>query len=64
MTRSSRRHSNERLIDRIVNGDTQIVADDDPRDYEPEPPARWDEDRAIARMEDAYEREMDARWER
>ena len=62
MTRSSRRHSNERLIDRIVNGDTQIVADDDPRDHEPDPPAWWDEDRAIARMEDAYEAEIERNY--
>lgn len=39
MTRSSWRHSNERLIDRIVNGDTQIVADDGR-----EPDVDWEAD--------------------
>ena len=59
MTRTGRRHSNDRLIDRILNGDTRLVADDDPRDYEPDPPAWWDEERGLERVEDAYEREIE-----
>lgn len=36
MSSPAQRHSNDRLIDRILNGDTQIVTDDDGIDYEPD----------------------------
>lgn len=35
----------------------------DTDEREPDPPAWWDEERGLQRMEDAYEREMDRRWE-
>ena len=59
MTRSSWRHSNQRLIDRIVNGDAQIVADDDPRDYEAAWEMRHDPETDLDRAEDMYEREIE-----
>lgn len=59
MSRTSRRHYNDHVIDRILNGDTRLVGDDDELDHEPDPHAWWDEERAIARMEDAYEREIE-----
>lgn len=41
MTRAGWRHINERLIDRIVNGDAQIVGDDDPIDHTPDGYEQW-----------------------
>lgn len=50
----------EAALDRILSGQPGPVDDDE---REPEPPAWWDEERGLQRMEDAYEREMDRRWE-
>lgn len=54
----------EAALDRILSGQPGPV-DDSPGGYErePDPPAWWDEERGLQRMEDAYEREMDRRWE-
>ena len=50
----------EAVIDRILNG---APGPTDDTDREPDPPAWWDEERGLQRMEDAYEAEMDRRWE-
>ena len=49
----------EAVIDRILSG---APGPTDNTDHEPDPPAWWDEQRGIERMEDAYERELDRRW--
>ena len=48
------------VIDRILAG---APGPTDDASHAPDPPARWDEERGIERMEDAYERELDRRWE-
>lgn len=59
MTRAGWRHINERLIDRIVNGDAQIVGDDDPRDYEPDGYSQWQIDQRGDEAADLdYDRRM------
>lgn len=50
----------EAVIDRILNGQPGPVDTDE---REPDPPARWDEQRGVERMEDDYERALDRRWE-
>lgn len=50
----------EAVIDRILSGQPGPVDTDE---REPDPPARWDEQRGVERMEDDYERALDRRWE-
>ena len=57
-----RRERSARIRLRRGTGQPVVLGDDDPRDYEPDPPAWWDEDRALARMEDAYEREIERNY--
>ena len=62
MTRSGWRHINERLIDRIVNGDAQIVADDDPRDYTPDGYEQWQIDQRGDEAADRYEQAIERNY--
>ena len=59
VSRVGRRHSEQRLADVLAGIAEDKRTDDDGRDHVPDPPARWDEERALARMEDAYEREIE-----
>lgn len=62
MTSPGQRHANERLIERILNGDPIGPVDDDPRDYEPTAWTSADEREYAeddARASDRYERDLE-----
>ena len=53
-------------LDRVLAAIQQPgPVDDSPGGYErdDDPPAWWDEQRGVERMEDDYERALDRRWE-